>query len=255
MKKLLIILITLISLSAYGQIDTVNVGTAGNAGDGDPLRTAFLKVNDLTNDYNRISLYNILANEMAILDGALWSTAEGNYLVGVSSAIQTQLNGKQSTLTNSAGLRGALSDETGTGLSVFGTSPTFTTDITTPSLILNGTTLTEFESFSDIALPKEYSINAQTGTTYTLVLTDATKLVTCTNGSAIAMTVPPNSGVAFPTGTQLKVAQLGAGTVTITAGGGVTILSLASDVTISGQNGVVELIKTATNTWLLFGDL
>jgi hypothetical protein len=40
----------------------------------------------------------------------------------------------QTTLTNSAGLAGALSDETGSGVSVFGTSPTFTTSM----LLTNG---------------------------------------------------------------------------------------------------------------------
>ena len=54
---------------------------------------------------------------------------EFGYLDGVSSAIQTQFGGKQSTLTNSAGLLAALNDETGTGLSVFSTSPTFVTPL------------------------------------------------------------------------------------------------------------------------------
>ncbi|MEK7569033.1 MAG: hypothetical protein AAB497_02885 [Patescibacteria group bacterium] len=52
---------------------------------------------------------------------------ELNYVAGVTSAIQTQLNAKQGTLTNSAGLAAALSDETGTGLAVFNTSPTLVT--------------------------------------------------------------------------------------------------------------------------------
>ena len=56
-------------------------------------------------------------------------STEFGYLDGVSSAIQTQFAGKESTLTNSAGLLAALSDETGTGLSVFSTSPTFTTPL------------------------------------------------------------------------------------------------------------------------------
>src|SRR5690349_14469730 len=55
------------------------------------------------------------------------SSTEIEYLDGVSSNLQTQISGKQSTLTNSAGLRGALSDETGSGLAVFGTSPNITT--------------------------------------------------------------------------------------------------------------------------------
>lgn len=57
------------------------------------------------------------------------SDTEFGYLDGVTSAIQTQINAKQSTLTDSAGLRGALSDETGSGLAVFGTNPTMTWDV------------------------------------------------------------------------------------------------------------------------------
>ncbi|MFA4819202.1 MAG: hypothetical protein WC621_05165 [Patescibacteria group bacterium] len=50
---------------------------------------------------------------------------ELNFVDGVTSAIQTQLDAKQGTLTNSAGLLAALSDETGTGLAAFNTNPTF----------------------------------------------------------------------------------------------------------------------------------
>mgnify|MGYP001570361080 CR=1 FL=1 len=64
--------------------------------------------------------------------GAVSMTATGtelNYVVGVTSAIQTQLNAKQGTLTDSAGLLAALNDETGTGLAVFNTSPTLTSPV------------------------------------------------------------------------------------------------------------------------------
>lgn len=48
----------------------------------------------------------------------------------------------------------------------------------------------------------KYTINAQTGTTYIFVLADSTQngtiLNTFTNASAITVTVPPNSSVAFP---------------------------------------------------------
>lgn len=53
-------------------------------------------------------------------------------------AVREALNAKEDTLTNSAGLRGALSDETGTGIAVFGTSPTFTTNLTTPQVTISG---------------------------------------------------------------------------------------------------------------------
>ena len=98
--------------------------------------------------------------------------------------------------------------------------------------------------------------NAQTGTTYTLVLTDANKLVTLTNASAIAMTVPPNASVAFPTGTQIDLAQRGAGAVTVTAGAGVTINTHANDTLVmNGQYAYAVLSKIGTNEWDLFGNL
>lgn len=98
-------------------------------------------------------------------------------------------------------------------------------------------------------------INAQTGTTYTLVLADAGKLVTLTNAGAITLTVPPNASVAFSTGTTIAVTQLGAGTVTVSPGAGVTLNSLSGATDVSGQYATASLTKTGTDTWLLAGGL
>ncbi|MCH2670238.1 MAG: hypothetical protein MK009_10375 [Gammaproteobacteria bacterium] len=98
-------------------------------------------------------------------------------------------------------------------------------------------------------------INAQTGTTYTFVLTDGGKLVTASNGSAQTYTVPPNSSVAFPTGTTITIIGIGAGKVTLAQGSGGTINSKDSEKAIDGQHASVTLIKTATDTWQLIGAL
>lgn len=95
--------------------------------------------------------------------------------------------------------------------------------------------------------------NNQTGTTYTLALTDAGLVVECNNGSAIALTVPPNSSVAFPVGTVIEVFQQGAGQVTITAGGGVTIRS-RNGLKCAGQYAVASLRKRGTDEWVCAGD-
>ena len=92
-------------------------------------------------------------------------------------------------------------------------------------------------------------VNAQTGTSYTLVLTDSGKQVTMTNVAASTLTVPPNSSVAFATGVRVQVIQLGAGAVTLTAGAGVTINSLATSFEMA-QYQVATLIKIATDTWV-----
>jgi len=108
------------------------------------------------------------------------------------------------------------------------------------------------EGVNDLALAV---INAQTGTTYTLVLTDVAKIVTLDNASSITLTVPPESSVAWPAGTTIVLVALGAGTVTVAAGAGVTINSAASAVDIGARYGVATLLKTGTDTWLLFGNL
>ena len=99
------------------------------------------------------------------------------------------------------------------------------------------------------------AINAQTGTTYTTVLSDDGKLITCSNASAIALTIPPNSSVAYGIGTQINIAQLGAGQVTITAGAGVTLNSAGAKLKLSAQYAVATCVKTDTNTWFVVGNL
>jgi len=108
------------------------------------------------------------------------------------------------------------------------------------------------EGVNDLAFGQ---FNAQTGTSYTLVLTDVAKVISLTNAAAITLTVPPNSSVAFPTGTQLLLYQGGAGQVTITPGSGVTIRSQDAKLKIYGQYGVAGLLKIATDEWVAFGNL
>ena len=99
------------------------------------------------------------------------------------------------------------------------------------------------------------AINAQTGTTYSVVLSDDGKLVTCDNAASISLTIVPNSSVAFGIGTQINIMQLGAGTVTITAGAGVTLQSAGSKLKTDAQYAVATCCKIATDTWVVVGNL
>lgn len=99
------------------------------------------------------------------------------------------------------------------------------------------------------------AINAQTGTTYTTALTDDGKLITCNNGSAIALTIPPSSSVNYGIGTQINIMQLGAGQVTITAGVGVTLRSGGSKLKTKEQYAVATCCKIDTDTWVVIGNL
>jgi hypothetical protein len=96
--------------------------------------------------------------------------------------------------------------------------------------------------------------NAQTGTTYTTVLADAGKLVELNNASAITLTVPTNASVAYAVGTQINLLQTGAGQVTVAGTSGVTV-NATPGLKLRAQWSSATLIKRATDTWVLVGDL
>ena len=90
---------------------------------------------------------------------------------------------------------------------------------------------------------------------YTLVLGDAGKVIEINSGSSENVTIPPNSSVAFPTGTQIVVVRLGAGDVVIVEGSGVTTRSDGDKAKISTQYSSCVLIKHETNEWYILGNL
>ena len=160
----------------------------------------------------------------------------------------------------------------GTGLSGGGSSGSVTlaidtavtADLTTAQTLTNKTLTSPTINGATIATstltsPKiNLGINAQTGTTYTTVLDDNGKLVTQTNASAIATTIPLNSSVAYPIGAQINIAQMGAGQVTISGAGGVTIASTGATATapkLRAQYSTATAVQTATDTWLVMGDI
>jgi hypothetical protein len=99
----------------------------------------------------------------------------------------------------------------------------------------------------------DISTNAQTAS-YTLVLADKNKIVEMNVASANNLTVPLNSSVAFPVGSQINILQTGAGQTTIVATGGVTI-NAAPGLKMRAQWSYATLIKRAENTWVLVGDI
>lgn len=100
------------------------------------------------------------------------------------------------------------------------------------------------------------TLNAQTGTTYTLVAADASyKLVTCSNAAAITVTVPPSI---FTAGDVINLQQIGAGQVTFAQGAGVTITSTgatSSAPKLRAQESACSIICTAANTFTVIGDI
>ena len=135
--------------------------------------------------------------------------------------------------------------------------PSGTTVTTVAGLTLTTSTLTS-PTINDPKL--NLSINANTATTYTFVLTDNGKLVTSSNASAQTLSIPTNASVAFPIGTQINVIQIGAGQVTVNAvtSGTTTILSNAATAAAPktrNQYAALTAIKVATDTWYVIGDI
>jgi len=99
------------------------------------------------------------------------------------------------------------------------------------------------------------ALNAQTGTTYTLVAADSGKLVTSSNASAVVITVPPSI---FAAGEQINVQSIGAGLTSFVAGAGVTITSTGATSAapiLRAQFSACTIICTASNTFTVIGDL
>lgn len=186
--------------------------------------------------------------------------------------------------TTSAQLAGVISDETGSGALVFATSPTLVTPaLGTPAsgVLTNATGLPVSTGISGLATGvaaflatptsanwatvitdeigtgnvqlSDLATNAQT-VSYTLVLADKGKLVEISNASANNLTVPLNSSVAYPVGAQITILQTGAGQTTVVATSGVTI-NATPGLKLRAQWSSATLIKRATDTWVLVGDL
>lgn len=140
----------------------------------------------------------------------------------------------------------------GTGISGGGTSGTVTVSIDT-AVTADLTTAQTLTNKTLTAPVINLATNAQVAS-YTLVLADNGKMVEISNASANNLTVPLNSSVAFPVGAQINILQTGAGQTTVVATGGVTINGTPG-LKLRAQWSAATLIKRATDTWVLVGDL
>lgn len=108
---------------------------------------------------------------------------------------------------------------------------------------VSGATLGSCLSLSGGTLSINAPINAQTGTSYTVASTDTCKLITFSNASAIAVTLPQATG-SFGAGFAFIVQNTGAGTVTITPT--TSTINGSSSLTVA-QNRGCEITSDGTN--------
>jgi hypothetical protein len=164
-----------------------------------------------------------LATPVAVANGGTGITSLGT---GVATWLGTP---------SSANLASAVSDETGSGALVFGTSPT----LSDPKINL--------------------TIDPETAS-YTAILANNGQLVTMNNASANTFSIPTDASVDFPIGTQINVLQIGVGQTTIQAvtAGTTTIVSTGATVAqprLRVRYSSATCIKLAANSWVVMGDI
>ena len=162
--------------------------------------------------------------------------------IGTYNAIWGEYSGNPTTGSTSSGLSGQM---------LLGAHSGF-------KFVTNGTERLRVARTGWVTLPTGGVLEAPVSTialttSYTLVLTDAQKLVTLNNASAITLTIPTNASVAFTIGDQVNIAQIGAGQVTV-GGAGVTLSSQGTKLKLNGQYSAATLIKIGTDEWVLVGN-
>jgi len=95
-------------------------------------------------------------------------------------------------------------------------------------------------------------INTQTGTSYSLVLSDAGRLIEFSNDANTTVTILPDNIVNFSVGQRIDVCKIGGGFVSVAAYLGVTLFSTESPI-LTTMYSVGTLIKIGENQWTFFG--
>lgn len=99
------------------------------------------------------------------------------------------------------------------------------------------------------------TVRTSTATTTNIILADKNGVVITNTSTSTDVRIPTNAGAAFAIGTKITIIQEGSGTVTVVGTLGVTLQSSQGHDKLSHQYSVATVVKTAIDTWYLYGDI
>jgi hypothetical protein len=105
------------------------------------------------------------------------------------------------------------------------------------------------ELFQEWLVSRTQPINAQSGTSYTIVLTDGSKLVVLSNVATIALTIPEDATLDFPDGAWIDVMQGANGNIQFVPEGG------APSYQTKQLGSKARLQKLGNDNWHISGDI
>lgn len=179
------------------------------------------------------------------------SNTEFQYLNGVTDNIQTQFSGKQDIITGAATTIDTENLTASRALVSDGSGKVAVSSVTSTELGYVSGVTSAVQTQVDSKTAKLITTNRQTSS-YTLVLSDADKLVEMNVATANNLTVPAS---VFSAGQQILLAQYGAGQTTIVAGSGMTIRSNGGKLKLNVQYSGATLIFLSSSEAYLFGDI
>jgi hypothetical protein len=225
-----------------------------------------------------VSISSIQEDEILVWNGSQWINAENVSTASVASVDDIgdvtissatpnhylRYNGSQwenSYITLGTNTNGNYMSNisAGTGISVShtqgeGSTATVSVDSVVVKTTDTGVVTPEMLATGPAKAGFRYQINAQTGTSYTIQLSDLAKMITMDSSSSMTITVPPNSAHPFEIGDSINILRKGSGSLTVQGGVGVSV-NATPGAMLRAQWSSATLVKLDTNVWVLIGDL
>jgi hypothetical protein len=225
-------------------LDAVTVKNTTGTGIAVPAGKTMFVFNNGTNVVDAVTHLSSLT-----LGSALPVASGGTGITSFGTGVATFLG-----TPSSANLAAAVTDETGSGLLVFATSPTLVTPVLgTPS---SGTLSTCTVDGTDAVGFRNTPVNSQSAA-YETVLADSGKTILhpVADDNARTFTIPANSSVAYPVGTVISFVNL-QNTVTIAITTDTMYLANDGDTgnRTLAEYGMASAMKVASTTWIISGN-